>query len=78
MSASLIGRLGSSAFRLSAITPRAKRLELKLLLIAQGCIEILKCRAHQLDRTQHGVEPFAEHRRRPAGLPTPLDRRPLC
>ena len=38
------------------------RLELGLLLIAQGCVEIVKHRAHQLDRLQHGVEPFADGR----------------
>src|SRR6202022_4651734 len=36
---------------------RAYRLELGLLLVAQRSIEIVKCRAHQRDCLQHGVEP---------------------
>src|SRR5712671_1345854 len=36
----------------------ADRLELRLLFFAQRCVKILKGRAYQLDRLQHGVEPF--------------------
>src|SRR6202022_4579975 len=36
------------------------RLELRLLLIAERGIEILKRGAHQLDRLQHGIEPLAD------------------
>jgi len=37
----------------------ADRLELRLLFIAQRCVKILKGRAYQLDRLQHGLEPVA-------------------
>ena len=39
---------------------RANCLELGLLFVAQRCIEIVKCRAHQLDCLQYGFEPFAD------------------
>src|SRR5260370_22025184 len=41
-------------------SPWADRLELRLLFIAQRCVEIVKGRAYQLDRLQHGVEPFTD------------------
>src|SRR5882762_1452573 len=40
-------------------SPWPDRLELRLLFIAERCVKIVKGRAYQLDRLQHGVEPLA-------------------
>src|SRR5260370_3601727 len=48
-----VGRLiGSSRER------RPDRLELRLLLVSQLCIEVVQRRTYGLDRLQHGIEPL--------------------
>src|SRR5258708_39991425 len=48
-----VGRLiGSSRER------RPDRLELRLLLVGQLCIEVVQRRTYGLDRLQHGIEPL--------------------
>src|SRR5882724_11258761 len=54
----ILGQAGSSADWLRR-SPGSNGLELRLLLIAERGIEILKRGAHQLDCLQHGIEPLA-------------------